>query len=302
MLKNKLIVKTLKRINYCFVRLWMLFSPIIKSDEFYLKVLFFICMHRRGNFNNPITFNEKLQWLKLYAYKPEYTIMVDKYLVKEYVANKIGKEYVIPALGVWNNVDDIDFDKLPNQFVLKTNHDCGGLVICKDKSKLNLKFAKSKLKKHLEYDYSLPGRDKPYKYVERKVFAEEYMEDIKTKELRDYKFFCFNGVVRAMFIATERQKRKEPYFDFFDADFNHLDIRQGHPNAPCIPEKPSCFNEMKILASKLSTGIPQVRVDFYEVNGRIYFGEFTFYHFGGMTRFIPEKWDRVFGEWINLPN
>jgi len=291
----------LKSFNYRFQKKWQDKSPEIESDEWYLRVMFFIRMHRFLHLRNPKTFSEKLQWLKLYAYKPEYTMMVDKYLVKDYVKEKIGEEYIIPTIGVWNNADEIDFDALPNQFVLKCNHDSGGLVICKDKSKLDIEQARKKLNEHLQYDYFWPGRDKPYKYVKRKIFAETYMEDSKTAELRDYKFFCFDGEVKFMFIATDRQKRKEPYFDFFDADFNHLPIRQGHPNSPVPVDEPKCFDLMKELASNLSKGIPQVRVDFYEVDGKVYFGELTFYHFAGMTPFKPAKWDRIFGEYIKLP-
>ncbi|MDO5340957.1 MAG: ATP-grasp fold amidoligase family protein [Bacteroidia bacterium] len=290
------------RIDQFLQRKWKEKSPKIKSDVFYIKVLYFLRMHKVLHLKNPKTFSEKLQWLKLYAYKPEYTTMVDKYLAKDYVKNIIGEQYIIPTLGAWNKAEDIDFDSLPVQFVLKTNHDCGGLVICKDKTQFDKQKAINKLNQHLQYDYFWPGRDKPYKYVERKIFAEAYMEDTKTAELRDYKFFCFDGVVKFMFVASDRQKRQEPYFDFFDENYNHLPVRQGHPNAPGLPEKPVCFELMKSLASKLSKGIPQVRVDFYEVDGKVFFGELTFYHFAGMTPFHPAKWDRTFGDMIKLPS
>ena len=272
------------------------------DPEKYVPKMFFKRVNYKLNLDNPQTYNEKLQWLKLYDHNPLYTTLVDKYEVKQYVADKIGPQYVIPTLGVWDSVKDIDFDKLPNQFVLKCTHDSGGLVICKDKSKLNIAKAKRVLRKSLRRNFYYMGFEWPYKNVKPRIVAEEYMEDTKTKELRDYKFFCFDGEVKALFIATERQKEGEDVkFDFFDADFNHLPFRQGHENAAVLPEKPLRFDDMKVLAAKLSKDIPQVRVDFYEVDGRIYFGEMTFYHHGGWTKFDPKDWDMKWGELIKLP-
>lgn len=229
--------------------------------------------------------------------------MVDKYLVKKYVADKIGEEYIIPTLGVWDSPEEIDFDKLPDKFVLKCNHNSGiGLCICRNKKELNISRVKKELAKGLSQDYYHERREWPYKDVIRRIIAEKYMEDNEDNELRDYKFFCFDGVVKALFIGTERQNRKEPYFDFFDENFNHLDIINGHPNAPVIPHKPKCFEEMKRLASVLSKGIPHVRVDLYEVNGKVYFGELTFSHWSGMVSFVPEEWNYRFGDWIVLPH
>ncbi len=271
-------------------------------DEEYLKKKFKYSMGKELNLDNPQTFNEKLQWLKLYDRKPVYTTMVDKYEAKKYVADIIGEEYIIPTLGVWNHFDEIDFDKLPNQFVLKCTHDSGGLVICKDKAKLDKAAAKKKIEKSLKRDFYLNGREWPYKNVKPRIIAETYMEDEETKELRDYKFFCFNGKVKALFIASERQtKDEETKFDFFDADYNHLPFTNGHPNAEVLPKKPVMFEEMKVLAEKLSQGVPELRVDFYEVNGKIYFGELTFSHWSGMMPFDPEEWDKTFGDWIELP-
>ena len=270
-------------------------------DKLYLQIKYFKWFGKFINFKNPQTFNEKLQWLKLYDRNPEYVKMVDKYEVKQYVADKIGKQYIIPTLGVWDDFDKIDFDSLPDKFVLKTTHDCGGIKIC-DKSNFDKASIKAFINKHLKNKYYFHHREWPYKKVKPRIIAEKYMEDEKTGELRDYKFFCFNGLVKALFIATERQKAgEEVKFDFFDENFNHLPIRQGHPNASTVPEKPECFEEMKALAFKLSKGIPHVRIDFYEVNGQIYFGELTFYHFAGTVPFEPEEWDYKFGGWIELP-
>ena len=271
-------------------------------DKLYLKVYYLGCMGKWLDLKNPKTYNEKLQWLKLYDRKPEYTNMVDKYEAKKYVSEKIGQEYIIPSFGVWESFDEIDFDALPDQFVLKCTHDCGGMVICKDKSKLDLSAAREKIERCLKRKYYFHGREWAYKNIKPRILAEKFMEDTKTQELRDYKFFCFDGEVKALFIATDRQAEgKETKFDFFDADYNHLPLRNGHPNAEILPEKPVCFEQMKNLASKLSKGIPHLRVDFYEVDGKIYFGELTFSHWSGMVPFEPEEWDRTFGEWIVLP-
>jgi len=272
-------------------------------DGVCLRILYYGNMGKTLDLRKPKTFNEKLQWLKLYDRKPEYTMMVDKYRVREYIARTIGEEYLIPLLGVWEDPEDIDFDALPDQFVLKCNHNSGtGMCICKDKSRLDIEQVKRELKKGLLQDYYLTGREWPYKDVKRCITAEQYMEDPDTKELRDYKFFCFNGEVKALFIATDRQTEgEETKFDFFDADYNHLDFTNGHPNASVTPQKPLQFDEMKRLAKRLSQGIPHVRVDFYEVAGKVYFGELTFSHWSGMTPFEPETWDYTFGGWIDLP-
>lgn len=272
-------------------------------DSIYLKAIFRERMGYKLDLKNPQTFNEKLQWLKLYDRNPLYTTMVDKYAVKKYVADIIGEEYIIPTLGVWDKFDEINFDELPNQFVLKCTHDSGGLVICKDKSKLDMIKAKEKIERSLKTDYYLLGREWPYKNVPRRIIAEKYMEDTKTEELRDYKFFCFKGIVKALYVATDRQKDGEDVkFDFFDSEYKHLAIKQGHDNAKEIPEKPIGFIIMKELASKISERFREVRVDFYEVNGKVYFGEVTFFSNCGLQPFEPDEWDVSFGKWIEIPN
>lgn len=271
-------------------------------DDVFLRKKFKLALKKELDLENPKTFNEKLQWLKIHDRNPEYTRMVDKHEVKKYVAERIGGQYIIPTLGVWDSFDEIDFDALPDQFVLKCTHDSGGLVICRDKSQLDKQKAREKIAKSLKRNYYYYGREWPYKNVKPRIIAESYMEDEETKELRDYKFFAFDGAVKALFIATERANAtEETKFDFFDAEFNHLPFTNGHPNATVMPKKPQEFELMKQLASKLSEGIPQVRVDFYEVNGRVYFGEITFSHWGGMVPFEPEEWDYTFGSWITLP-
>lgn len=271
------------------------------SDKTYLQCKWWVNNGKKLDLENPVTFNEKLQWLKLYNRNPMYTTMVDKYEAKKYVANIISDEHIIPTLGIYDSVEDIDFDSLPNQFVLKCTHDSGGIVICQDKTQLNRKEAIKKLRKGLKSNFYWTNREWPYKNVTPRIIAEKYMTN-GDGELRDYKFFCFDGVPRVMFIASDRfNKEEETKFDFFDMEFNHLPFRNGHPNATKPIERPAEFDEMRTLASKLSKGIPQVRVDFYDVNGQIYFGEMTFFHWSGFVKFDPEEWDYKIGEMIELP-
>lgn len=419
-------------------------SPFL-PDKFFLSCMLRVRCGYWPNWKNPQTFNEKLQWLKLYYRRPEYTTMVDKYAVKEYVSNIIGEKYIIPTIGVWDKPEDIEWNILPNQFVLKTTHGGGseGVVICRDKATFDIKGAIEKLTKSLKQDISSTLREWPYKNVPRRIIAEKYLEgenneleDYKVfnfdgeprmiqvdynrfkghlrnlytqdweridasigypsdprkeftkpevleelkdlcrklsagipyvrsdfyivdnkiyfgeltffhgsgfertipedfnktigdwlvlpgggnlmilkkcnicmvikmtheikNDLPDYKFFCFDGKVNALFVGTERQSG-DVKFDYFDADFNHLHLVQKHPMSGKFIEKPQNFEEMKDLASKLSKGLPHVRVDLYNIKGKIFFGELTFFHHGGVTPFHPKEWDYVFGKWINLP-
>lgn len=273
---------------------------LIFGDEIYVRVEYFIVFGKRLRLKNPQTYSEKLQWLKLHEGDPIYTRMVDKAEAKKYVTEIIGEEYIIPTYGVWNHFDEIDFDKLPDQFVLKTTHDSGGVIICKDKKTLDKNAAKVKLEKSLKNDYYYTSKEWPYKNVVPRIIAEKYMED-ESGELCDYKLFCFDGKMKALFIATDRfTLGEETKFDFFDENFNHLPFTNGHPNATKPIKKPESFQQMKDLAEKLSQKIPHVRVDFYCTNGKIYFGELTFFHWGGFKRFEPEEWDFKFGEWFKL--
>lgn len=270
------------------------------ADKFLKKVYRFY-MGRELNLENPEFYTEKLQWLKLYDHRPEYTTMVDKYAVKQYVSERIGEEYVIPMLGVWDRVEDIDFDSLPDKFVLKPTHDSGGLVICTDKSKLDIEATKAKLEHFLGRRYYEHNREWPYKNVKPRIIAEEYMEDSTYKELRDYKFFTFGGVPKVLYIAQGRGRGEPTVADFFDMDYNHLPFTIDHDTAKIPPEKPQNFELMKKLAATLSEGTPQLRVDFYEVDGKVYFGEMTFFHCSGFERFHPDEWDKKFGDWVTLP-
>lgn len=274
--------------------------PWLFPDKLYLKMLFRLRMGYPLNVDTPQTYTEKLQWLKLYDRRPEYTHMVDKYEVKKYVANLIGEQYIIPTIGVWDRIEDIDFDSLPNQFVLKTTHGGGntGVVICKNKETFDIYACKNKLRKSLRKDIYKDYREWPYKNVKPRIIAEQFMTD-SNGELNDIKFFCFDGVPKAMLIATDRNTNV--HFDYYDMDFNHFPFEQGGPNATKPICKPLNMDVMKSLAEKLSQNIPHVRVDFYNVDGKIYFGELTFFDSSGFAQFNPEEWDYIFGSWINLP-
>lgn len=272
-------------------------------DRQYLKIKYRASIGKKLNLKDPKTYNAKLQWLKIYDRNPEYTKLVDKYEVKSYVAEKIGDEYIIPTLGVWDSVEDIDFDMLPNRFVLKCTHDSGGLVICKDKTSLDIAEAKRKLSKSLKSEFYYVGREWPYKNVKPRILAEAYMEDTGSGELRDFKFYCFDGEAKAVLIATDRQKEGEKAkYDFYDMSFEHLDVRRGCQNSMKALDKPETFENMKLIAQTLSKGFPHVRIDLYEVDGKNYFGEMTFYPGNGMVPFVPEKWDYTFGSWLKLPS
>lgn len=274
-------------------------SRLIKNDELYIKLRYFSGMKKFPDLKHPRTYNEKLQWLKLNDKHEEYTRLVDKCAVKEYIEKLNWGGKTIPTLGVWDKFDDIDFAQLPNQFVLKTTHDSGGIVIVKDKGKMDMQKARKKLEKSLQRKYFLMSREYPYKDVKPRIIAEKFMVDESGTELKDYKFFCFNGEVKFLFVATDRPF--DTRFDFFDADFNHLPFKQGHPWAKKEIKKPAKFEEMKQAAAALSKGIPHVRVDLYNINGEIYFGELTFFHFSGVVPFEPAEWDEKIGDYLKLP-
>lgn len=283
--------KILKKIKY---------AMRIIPDRAYIQMYYFAHFKKFCNLKNPKTYNEKLNWLKLHDKNPIYTRIVDKFEAKEYVKDIIGDQYIIPTLGVWDNFDDRDFDELPQQFVLKCTHDSEGLVIVKDKDKLDKEMAKNKIESALKQNFFYIGREWPYKNVKPRIIAEKYMEDHIDGELRDYKFFCFDGEPKAMFVASDRASDNVK-FDYFDLNFNHLDIKQKYPHAEQPLRKPVTFEKMIELSKVLSKGFPHVRVDFYEVDGQLYFGELTFYHFSGFMPFEPNKWDKIFGDWIKLP-
>lgn len=270
------------------------------DDANYLKKGFRLTMKRELDLDNPKTFNEKLQWLKLHDRKDIYTKMVDKYEVKKYVADKIGDGYVIPTLGVYDKFDDINFDELPDQFVIKCTHDSGGLVVVKDKNKLDKAAAKKKINKSLRRNYYYSGREWPYKNVKPRIIVEKYMQDIKNKdELTDYKVMCFGGKPKMIFTCTERFSEGLKV-TFFDLHWNKMPFERHYPSSKKDIPKPRNFKKMLNLSEKLASGIPFVRMDWYEINGELYFGEYTFYPGGGMEEFTPEIWDTKIGNMVDL--
>lgn len=269
------------------------------SDERYLKLIFPAHVGYKLDLDNPKTFNEKLQWLKLYDRKEEYTSLVDKYEVKSIVAEIIGEEYIIPTLGLWDNVEDIDFDKLPDKFVLKCTHDSGGIVVCKDKKHFDEKKAKKTLKKSMKNKYFYSGREWPYLNIKPRIIAEEYIGDSE-KVPDDYKFYTFSGQIDSVMICKDREKGY-PNFYFFDMGWNRLMYQNYEPNSELPIEKPQNFDEMVKIVEKLSEGFCQMRVDLYNVKGKIYFGELTFFNQSGFDIDITHDTDVYWGEKLCLP-
>lgn len=270
------------------------------DDKTFIEKNFKRIFHYELDLSNPKTFNEKLQWLKLYNRVPLYTKIVDKIAVRDYVSKLIGEDYLIPFYGVWEKPEDIDFDTLPNQFVLKCNHNSGlGMYICRDKSKMSKEQVINNLKKGLAENFYLNGREWPYKDVPRKILCEKYLDDCSGIELMDYKLFCFDGVFKLLLICSDRHTKLSN--DWYDNFLHHLPCINGPKNRKkdiVISDK---INEMISLAEKLTKGMPQCRVDFYDVNGKIYFGEMTLFESGGFAPFKPNKYDELFGSYINLP-
>lgn len=279
------------------------FNRLFPNDKIYLKMIFRCFMGRKLNLRDPKTFSEKLQWLKLYNRKAEYTQMVDKYAVKKYVADIIGEEYIIPTLGVWDSVDEIDFDSLPEKFVLKTTHAGGGngVVICKDKSTFDIQKAKRKLRRSMKSNPYLTLREWPYKNVKKRIIAEQFIEESGHNDLSDYKFFCFDGEPKYCQVIRDRNTKET--IDFYDMEWNHMPFVGLNPVAkhgmnPVA--KPQHLSDMVMICRKLATGIPFSRIDLYVVNEKEYFGEITFYPASGLGEFTPNKWNVVLGQMIDL--
>lgn len=296
-----------KFFRYLFLKPNWLFakSPVGKylSDETFLKIKYKHIVGENLNLREPIGFNEKIQWLKLNYRMPILTKLVDKFEVKNYVSDLIGEKYIIENYGVWNSFDEIDFSILPNQFVLKTTHDCGGVVICKDKESFDFKEAKDTLDKHLKNNHFFTNREWAYKHVVPRIIAEKYFTNgvvnNKSEELVDYKFSCFNGEPKLLQISSGRFDGTLKH-DFFDMSFRNVNISKSKKDVGGKFEEPLGFHVMKDLAQKMSEGFPFVRVDFYDINGQVYFGEFTFYPGGGFSPFEPKEWEKIAGDWIDL--
>lgn len=287
------------------------------SDKLYIKFLYRISTGEKLNLENPVTFAEKLQWLKLYNRRPEYTLYVDKVKVKDYVSKKIGEEYIIPTIGVWENVDDIDFDTLPDKFVIKCNHNSGtGMYICRDKSKVHINEVKKELRRGMQQDYYKFRREWPYKDVQRRILAEKYVEDkneqlsskneekaSKLGNLIDYKVYCFNGKPKLIQIISDRASDEK--IDFYDTKWNRVEglvgLSSNAQNSLNSIKSPTNLKKMLQFAEILSEGIPFSRIDFYEIQEQLLFGEITFFPASGFGKFRPDKWNYILGEWIKLP-
>lgn len=295
------IIKVIKKPGIILVHMCQHWPFRCISDESYLKLFFRVSQGKKLDLNNPVTFNAKLQWLKLYDRKPEYTLMTDKYLVREYIKEKIGEEYLIPLLGVWDDANEIDFDKLPEQFVLKCNHDSGSVYVCKNKAEMNKKAVIKKMNKSLKSQYYWASREWNYHDIVPKVIAEQYMVDESGCDLKDYKFFCFDGVPK--FIQVDVGRFTNHRRNFYTANWEFIPVEYGCANdANLKVEKPELLDKMKELASILSKEMSHLRVDFYIVQNQIYFGELTFHHGGGVMYVNPSSYDELWGSYLKLPN
>lgn len=276
---------------------------ITLKDEDYINMRYETTFNKKLNLEDPQTFNEKLQWLKLYDRNPKYTKLVDKYEVKKYVANIIGEEHIIPTLGIYNSFEEIDFQKLPNQFVMKCTHDSGSIIICKDKSKFNMEKAKNKINKALKYNYYYAGREWPYKNVKPRIIIESFMDDGVNSQLVDYKLQCFWGKVDNILVCVDRDKETGVKYHYFDTNWKYLKycpypgINEKNINI----SKPKQLDKMIKIAERLSAGIPEVRIDLYIIHGKIYFGEYTFFTNGGFDTTITSDADIILGEKLKLP-
>lgn len=277
--------------------IWTLFKYVMPT-KLYLEMKYRTIFGRKINWDNPTYFTEKLQWLKVYGYRPEYAQMVDKILVKDYVKNKVGEDIIIPTLDVWDSVDKLSVDNLPRKFVLKSNHDSGTCIVCTDKDVFDLFSAKKILEKSLNVNYYLMGRETPYKYVKRKIFAEAYLEH--DEDLLDYKFFCFNGEPKVLKIDYDRSTKH--HANYYDVDMNLLPFfkKSSKPEVPRVFEKPVGYDRMLEIARTLSHRIPFVRIDLYNLSGKIYFGEITFFPSSGFEPLTDDEWDAKLGSWIDL--
>ena len=275
----------------------------IVPDKLYLTLYYFAKFKKILNLKSPKTFNEKLQWLKLFDRRDIYTTMVDKYEAKKYVGEIIGERYVIPTIGVWDRVDDIDFSSLPDQFVLKCTHDSGGLVVCRDKSALDWEKAKKTLAKSLNHQYYYEAREWPYKNVKPRIIAEAYMSDNEQKNgLIDYKFYCFGGVPKFLYISQGLEDHSTASISFLNLDWTFAPFQRGdYKGFKELPAKPKGYETMIKLAAELSRDTAFLRVDMYEIEHKIYFSELTLSPCGGMMNFKPDRWDAILGDWIQLP-
>ena len=270
------------------------------SDEKYLKYKYRLKLNKKLNLEAPTLYTEKLQWLKINDRNSLYTKMVDKYEAKGYIEDKVGKNYCVPTIGIYDNFEDINFDNLPNEFVLKCTHNSGGIIICKDKNKLDIEAAKKKVNGSLNYNHFYTGREWPYKNVKPRIIIEKLLKNDDCSDVVEYNLFCFDGIPK-LIMTCHGDKRVKRYNDFYDINFNKLDLKCEDDNSDMVLVKPVYFDELIEISKKLSKNLPQLRVDLYVCNNKIYVGELTFFHWSGLCKFVPEIWDKKMGDWLNLP-
>ncbi len=298
---NRLIKKTIEGIVHPREGMEMIVRNLLGRmipDELYIQLIAQIRLGYTFNLENPQSFNEKLNWLKLHDHNPLYHILVDKYEVKEHVRKEIGDEHVVNCYGVWDRFEDIDFEKLPTEFVLKSTHDSSGAIVCKNKNDFDYKKAKLHFRHSLSKSNFFHLREWVYKGVKPRIIADKLLDDGSGHELKDYKFWCFNGEPKVMYCTN---KAADIFENFYDMEFNPLPISHGFRRVEPEFEKPAEFELMKFLAKKLSANIPFVRIDFFDVKGHVYFGEYTFYDWGGMKEITNAEWNYKLGELIKLP-
>ncbi len=271
------------------------------TDERYLRLTYRLMIGKKLNLNNPQTFNEKLQWLKIHDRNYQYTNLVDKIEAKKIVGKVIGEEYIIPTLEICDSFDEIDWEKLPNRFIIKCNHNSGGVIVVNDKKDLDKDSLRTHFNKLLKKNYYYNGREYPYKNIKPKIMIEENIQNANTKkQIDDYKLMCFNGKVKCSFVCSNRNSKEGLCVNFYDEDWNPMPFERHYPKNKQEFPKPKEYNKMVELAEKLSKNIPFVRVDFYVVNDKIYFGELTFYPGSGMEEFTPNEWDYILGTWLDI--
>lgn len=278
---------------------WLKWMP----DKMYLQLRYRELVGEKLNLDAPKTFNEKLQWLKLNDKRPEYAKLVDKYEVREYIARVMGEEHLIPCLGVWEDVEDIDFDLLPDAFVLKCTHDSGSVVLCRNKTNFSIENAKRKLAASLKKNLFWEGREWPYKNIKPRIIAEQFMESDDGQDLIDYKLFCFGGVPKFFYVSQGLHNHSTAHISYVSLEWEPEPFhRNDFAVFDVLPEKPKNIAKMIEYSKMLSRDYPFVRVDFYEIGGQIYFGELTFYPGSGFTKFYPEEWNEIIGGMLELPS
>lgn len=296
------IIKALKNPRLAIIYLLNQKISRIISDKLYLKIKYRLCIGKKLDLNNPKALNEKMQWSKLYDRNPLYTNLVDKYKVREYIKNAIGEEYLIPLLGVYDSYDEIDFNSLPNEFVLKPNHTSGDIYICHDKDQIDHRKLEKDIKRWLKRQYYWIHREWPYKNVKPRIVCEKYMVDHDSGDMKDYKIECFNGKATGTYVCLQRESKEGLAIDYYDMNWNFIPGGVDFRSSGILLQRPKNFNEMIEIAEELSRDIPYVRIDLYEINGKVYFGELTFFPGAGFVPFKPDSFDYLLGSWLELPS